>query len=185
MTYPLDLSQLEKGAVPLLQVCLDLHMVCNGSADVIPASHVPQIMPYLKVRCQQWTPAPHTIDQPFDTAVYTLVQTAIADGDRWLAARDLDVAQHDEEHFHDDNLDHEHPADPTDLNWEQEPGCIIPNHCLVCGDHRQGDCYTAETIEAYEQAMREAESAAPTTHRFSSHAHPRGQHSSTGRAIAL
>ncbi|MEQ1843988.1 MAG: hypothetical protein ABL983_00240 [Nitrospira sp.] len=52
------------------------------------------------------------------------------------------------------------------MNWDEQPGCSLPDHCLVIGYHRHGDCHTAFTVEAHDQAMREAESAVPTTDRF-------------------
>ncbi|MEQ1843987.1 MAG: hypothetical protein ABL983_00235 [Nitrospira sp.] len=104
MIYPLDLSHRDKGTVPILEIAFDLHMVCNGSSDVIPSSDVHHVVTYLRLRCQHWTPTPDTKDHSFDSAVLALLQAAIAEGNRWMAARDRDRAEDDEAHAHDDDL---------------------------------------------------------------------------------
>lgn len=70
---------------------------------------------------------------------------------------DLDDELYDD--LADDDGEEDDPQDDT--GWEHEPGCCCPDRCIVAGDHRQGDCWTAEDAEAYDQAMKEAEHAPP------------------------
>lgn len=66
-----------------------------------------------------------------------------------------------------DDHDERHDADPEirnedDDDWDNQIGCCCPDKCLfVGGEHRHGECSTAETVKQYEQSVAEAEDVCP------------------------
>jgi hypothetical protein len=57
-----------------------------------------------------------------------------------------------EEFDYDGNIDREPRED-------EEWGCIFPGKCCMPGEHRKGECHTAEMIEAFEAEMNRASAA--------------------------
>jgi hypothetical protein len=45
---------------------------------------------------------------------------------------------------------------------DEEWGCIFPGKCCMPGEHRKGECHTAEMIEAFNAEMEALATPPPT-----------------------
>lgn len=71
-------SAMHIGPRTLLELCLDLRMAANGSADPISERETDAALAYLWYRIQRWTPSGRT-EERFDEAVRALVLATIAE----------------------------------------------------------------------------------------------------------
>lgn len=61
----------------LMDICLDLRMAHNGSADPIPAKETAEALAYLRERLAAWRPSPLPSGARFDECVRQLVLATI------------------------------------------------------------------------------------------------------------
>lgn len=84
-----NLTRTLHGPRTLLELCLDLRMAHNGSADPISPEETAAAIAYLRYRLATWTPSTPSSAR-FDAAVRELVEATIAEVEQRQDARILD-----------------------------------------------------------------------------------------------
>lgn len=81
---PDNLTRTIRGPRNLLEICLDLRMAHNGSADPISPEETDAALAYLRHRLATWTPRAKVWAQ-FDDAVFALTWATITEVERSMA----------------------------------------------------------------------------------------------------
>lgn len=81
------LAQIQNRSISLVNACVDLHMHCTGSSDVIPDNDLPELVTHLEHRLIHWTPTPAPFSPDFDLAVYAMIRAVTREARHLLATR--------------------------------------------------------------------------------------------------